>query len=765
MNKKIPIALGVFLLAGALFGSFNSLKNVVNYISDGNWSFVGPQLLFLLAFVYIATVGFKLIKNNTHVAKQAKWIFLLQALIISIQGIFHWSWSTGLQGLIGYSSKYGVLTHFPIPFYQAGANFYFQPADTMVGINFVALGLAWVAHKITKQTIQSPTDILTSNIQAQVESTALIAQISEMFNHHSFGALLQKWTIASSLIKLVLGALLIYGAIVGAVGTLEYIDGYLSDNDYLRGGLNVLYLLTFIYIGVIGFKLSGHFGNVITKAKWIFALQVPILNIPHMINWSWSTGVGANIGFEGSEFLIEMVQLQSVDINFLYPDDEFGIGFNLAALFFTYLLHLLGKQKLNGQNSAMQVAQALAANTPASEDHYVQAYQELQTKTQNIATWAKALASSHGDNDIAEATYLRTRVQALQQTNISNQTSLTHKTSMSFQVQLERDWSFKKKLIAGLIAIVLAVLVILFASGSPGLNFSDESTAQIVETSKDSKYETNKSLIKALSKNACNQTEKLSEAFKNNDRVLLESLVTDYNCMMEGYVDLLGAAILLDKEEFVRFLSNKVDREKVYAPGIVWAGIARNQNYLELFLSQGQDINATSLSGQNVVNSIVCSDLQISKDKEYLSLLRLALGKGGNPSHADDLGKTALHCTNSPEYVELLVSNGANVNAADHQDVTPLASLASGLETHHLESAKILIKHGANLNTQDTSHGWSALHWAVDFSAVNMVKLLLDSGIDAELIDNDGKTALMLANAKSSPNAEIIRLLSDNRRN
>lgn len=765
MNKKIPIALGVLLLAGALFGSFNTLKNVVNYIPNGNWSFAGPQLLFLLAFVYIATVGFKLIKNNTRVASQAKWIFLLQAPIISIQDLFHWSWSTGLQGLIGYSSNYGMLTHFPIPFYQAGANFYFQPADTIIGINLVALGLAWVAHKITKQAAHMPTDTLINNVQPQVESLDNAIQVSADRNNHSFGAQLQQWPIVSNLIKLVLGALLIYGAIAGAVGTLEYIDGYFSDDDYLKGSMYVLYLLTFIYIGVIGFKLSGHFGNVIKKAKWIFALQVPILNIPHIINWSWSTGVVANISFEDSEFFIDMLQLQETDMDFLYPQDEFGIGLNLAALLLAYLLHLLGKQKLNGQNSAMQAAPVIAENAQASEDQYVQAYQELQTKTQEIATWAKALASSNGDNDVAEATYLRMRVEALQRINLPNQTPLLHQTSTVPQEQSEKNWPFKWKLVAGLGAITLAILLILSGTLAKLVGESLQQNVEAInnDDSKDSKHEANKARAQQLSQNACSEKEQIQKALESGDTVLLANVVTDYNCMIDGTVDLLGVAILLDKEEMVRFLIGKVDETKVFAPGIVWAGVARSQKYLDLFLSQGHRANVTNMFDQNVVNSIVCTDMDAFKDKEYLSILRLVLENGGNPSQADDLGNTALHCAEYPESVEILLAKGADVNATNTQNVTPLIRLASGFEQNHLASAKFLIQHGAKLNTQDTSHGWSALHWAVDFGVVNMVKLLLESGIDQQLKDNEGKTALMLANEKSSPDAEIIRLLSDNR--
>jgi hypothetical protein len=495
MNKKTPIALGVLLLAGALFGSFSTLKNVVNYIPDGNWSFGGTQLLFLLVFVYIATVGFKLIKSDSNVANQAKWIFLLQAPIISIQGLFHWSWSTGLQGLVGYSSKYGVLTHFPIPLYQAGANFHLQPADTIVGINLVALGLAWVAHKISKQAAHMPTDTLLNNVQPQVKNLGNAAQISAGLNNHALGALLQKWAIVSNLIKLVLGALLIYGSIAGAVGTLEYIDGYFSDNDYLKGSIYVLYLLTFIYIGVVGFKLSGHFGRVIKQAKWIFALQVPMLNIPHMINWSWSTGVGANIGFEGGQFLLDMPQLQEADMNFLYPDDEFGLALNLAALLFAYLLHLLGKQSLKGQNSAKQVFPAEATNTQVSEDHYVQAYQELQTKTQDIATWAKALATSNGDNDMAEATYLRTRVEALQQINASNQAPLPHQINTVSQEQSENDWSLKKKLAVGLGAITLAILLIFSGTLERSLDNNPTDYADSNENPMESKHEENEARL------------------------------------------------------------------------------------------------------------------------------------------------------------------------------------------------------------------------------------------------------------------------------
>jgi len=379
MNKKMPVAIGMLLLAGTLFGSFDAAKNVGTYIPAGHWSFGVPQLIFLLAFVYTATVGFRLIQNNTNVANQAKWIFLLQAPVISIQGLFHWSWSIGLHGLIGYSAKFGLMAYFPmIPFYHAGGDFYFLPADTALGVNLFALGLAWIAHRITRQAAQKPIDTLLDNAQPQVDVITDSEQVSSAHNSYGFGALLQKSVIASNLTKLVLGALLIYGAVAGALGTLEYIDGYFSDDAYLKGSIYVLYLLAFVYIGVVGFRLSGRFGNVIKKAKWIFALQAPILNIPHLINWSWSTGVGANIGFDGSDFLMDMALLQEADVNLLYPKDEFGIGLNLAALLFAYLLHLLSHQKLNPKIQSQSIClqrrveslEADTASVPATQAAY-----------------------------------------------------------------------------------------------------------------------------------------------------------------------------------------------------------------------------------------------------------------------------------------------------------------------------------------------------------------------------------------------------------
>jgi len=71
-----------------------------------------------------------------------------------------------------------------------------------------------------------------------------------------------------------------------------------------------------------------------------------------------------------------------------------------------------------------------------------------------------------------------------------------------------------------------------------------------------------------------------------------------------------------------------------------------------------------------------------------------------------------------------------------------------------------------DLNVQDSSRGWTALHWAVNHEHLDVVHELLlrltpasQSQIDITLRDSNGRTALDLA--MENGNSDIIRLLQD----
>jgi len=110
------------------------------------------------------------------------------------------------------------------------------------------------------------------------------------------------------------------------------------------------------------------------------------------------------------------------------------------------------------------------------------------------------------------------------------------------------------------------------------------------------------------------------------------------------------------------------------------------------------------------------------------------------------LGKTPLHYAvtyGAPELVDLLVSKGADVNAADHTGLTPL-HVAAMLD--HREEARRLIEHGAGIEARD-AFGDTPFHFAALHGRLRMVRLLAQSGAntDTDTVNDNGVTPIEAA--------------------
>nr|CAG4709126.1 unnamed protein product [Naegleria fowleri] len=81
---------------------------------------------------------------------------------------------------------------------------------------------------------------------------------------------------------------------------------------------------------------------------------------------------------------------------------------------------------------------------------------------------------------------------------------------------------------------------------------------------------------------------------------------------------------------------------------------------------------------------------------------------------------------------------------------------------NQVEAAKLLLKHGANVNAQDQNNGWTALHLACKKNSVEMVKLLVENKAELNITTRDElkQTPLHLAAHLSS--LEIVKCLLDN---
>jgi ankyrin repeat protein len=123
-----------------------------------------------------------------------------------------------------------------------------------------------------------------------------------------------------------------------------------------------------------------------------------------------------------------------------------------------------------------------------------------------------------------------------------------------------------------------------------------------------------------------------------------------------------------------------------------------------------------------------------------LALALLLIGGWWISAHSDS---ELLYQTRHDHTVKmrLLLMLGANVNAKDETESTPLMGAAWRGQT---DAVKMLLEYGANLNARNKS-GETPLILAAKEGRSEIVRLLLDRNPDLNAKDNDGWTCLMWA--------------------
>lgn len=104
-----------------------------------------------------------------------------------------------------------------------------------------------------------------------------------------------------------------------------------------------------------------------------------------------------------------------------------------------------------------------------------------------------------------------------------------------------------------------------------------------------------------------------------------------------------------------------------------------------------------------------------------------------------------------------LVNEGANLNVIAY-GTTPLID---AIETNQLLLAKHFLKHGVDINRKDPVFGANALitYLKGRYRNIELVKFLIENGIDINAQDNSGRTALMYAAENGFD--DIVKLLID----
>lgn len=150
-------------------------------------------------------------------------------------------------------------------------------------------------------------------------------------------------------------------------------------------------------------------------------------------------------------------------------------------------------------------------------------------------------------------------------------------------------------------------------------------------------------------------------------------------------------------------------------------------------------IGSICIVNAQAASSKIFSAVRNNDIKEVKSLLE----QGTDPNSYDEDGDHLLmYATfySSIDCIQLLIEKGSHVNAKNKFDETALM-----WAVHDLAKMKLLIRHGADVNAKAKSGNTALLIAAVGQAKYEPVKLLLDNGADALVINNRKENALMRA--------------------
>jgi serine/threonine-protein phosphatase 6 regulatory ankyrin repeat subunit B len=177
----------------------------------------------------------------------------------------------------------------------------------------------------------------------------------------------------------------------------------------------------------------------------------------------------------------------------------------------------------------------------------------------------------------------------------------------------------------------------------------------------------------------------------------------------------------------------------------------KTEEMLEILIKNGAETNKTNHHREGAL-FIACQH----GEKENALML---LNYGANIHQRNIDGKTPLHTaceyTFDSGLVDVLIQNGAYVNARDTKDNTPLIFAC---QQGNFFSAQLLIENGANVDDKNKDLD-TPLHFACHMSKELLVSVLIEHGADLNCLNKANQTPLELAKQNGSNN--IIQLLMD----
>ena len=230
---------------------------------------------------------------------------------------------------------------------------------------------------------------------------------------------------------------------------------------------------------------------------------------------------------------------------------------------------------------------------------------------------------------------------------------------------------------------------------------------------------------------------------KINQKIALFKIALPFKIKQATTPKIIKATIKNDVNEIKRLVAKGVDVDENDGDGRTAIFYARNIKIMKLLLDAGADVNVLSKSGHTLLNSKTGSTHIQSYEATQL-LLEHGLTKETINSQEGYLKYHALHrsdlcffCDESKEYtdgsknVELLIRNGANLNAVNKEGETPIFTVND-------KCKRIFIDNGADIFTLNNNNE-NVLFYVNDY---DLFTELVSKGLDHKQINKKGETIL-----------------------
>ena len=227
-----------------------------------------------------------------------------------------------------------------------------------------------------------------------------------------------------------------------------------------------------------------------------------------------------------------------------------------------------------------------------------------------------------------------------------------------------------------------------------------------------------------------------------NDEYLTPLMIASackYNDLLKALVS-AGADLNLQAKSFVYGMNN-------IATALTYCILSGNVEGVSILLNAGASINNRD------------DYLHTSIDRGNLNIVKLLINKSIDINQLPkEKGKSALAYSitkGNEDIVKLLLLNDADINI----DKTPLLITALSTQNYKYQIVKLLLDAGVDIDVRD---GWgdTPLTKACEKGYTDAVKLLIEYGADVNYADKKGKKPLYYA-INSSKKNEIIKLLVD----